>query len=657
MIIRHFFQSFMVVVAISSPCFFAKADDWKPIDPAHVALKAPVVEKDADAEAIFWEVKVTDEFDSYGAASTALTHYLRVKIFTERGKEKKSTIDIPYYGRANISNIQGRTIKPNGEIIELKKDAIFERTIVKFGKLKLKAKSFAMPSVEPGAIIEYRYKESRPTSYHTRLEFQQDVPVQSIKYYVKPLASSTYRLWLKSFQCNPTPLVKEREFQMTSLSNVPAFKEEPRMVPENQVRSWLLLYYTESDKSEPEKYWKDLGKKEYNENKAALKVNDDIRKVATEVVGDASAIEQKLERLLTYCRTKVKNIYDDAATLTDEDRKKLKENKSTADTIKNGYGTRRDIDLLFAALATAAGFEARLVMVSDRSDVFFDPNFANDYFLDDRIIAVKAENGWKYFSPSSIYVPAGMLDWRNEGLKGLLTDPKEPTFIDLPISAAEKSVERTIGKLKLNEEGTIEGDVHIEFTGHLAAYMKEENDEESVEKRETMLKDMVKRHLGAAEISNLKIENVTDPVKPFIYTFHIKVPNYATRTGKRLFLQPAFFQFGEAAVFTNTQRKYPVYFEYPYVENSHVEIELPAGFEMDNAEAPSSFNASDVVKYDVSLAMTPDKKILLYRRNLKITGMVFPVDSYSALKNVFDTLHKEDNHQITLKVTTTTAAK
>src|SRR5436309_1652508 len=34
--------------------------DWKPIDPADLAQTAPKVEKDADAEAIFWEVWVSD---------------------------------------------------------------------------------------------------------------------------------------------------------------------------------------------------------------------------------------------------------------------------------------------------------------------------------------------------------------------------------------------------------------------------------------------------------------------------------------------------------------------------------------------------------------------------------------------------------------------
>ena len=33
---------------------------WRPVDPADIALKAPIVEPDADAEAIFWDIRVDD---------------------------------------------------------------------------------------------------------------------------------------------------------------------------------------------------------------------------------------------------------------------------------------------------------------------------------------------------------------------------------------------------------------------------------------------------------------------------------------------------------------------------------------------------------------------------------------------------------------------
>src|SRR5437763_644265 len=43
------------------------------------------------------------------------------------GKEQQGTIDIPYFGKTSIMDIAGRTIKPDGSILELKKNTIFER--------------------------------------------------------------------------------------------------------------------------------------------------------------------------------------------------------------------------------------------------------------------------------------------------------------------------------------------------------------------------------------------------------------------------------------------------------------------------------------------------------------------------------------------------
>ena len=38
----------------------ASSDDWPAVDPANLALKASTVEKDADAQALFWEVYLDD---------------------------------------------------------------------------------------------------------------------------------------------------------------------------------------------------------------------------------------------------------------------------------------------------------------------------------------------------------------------------------------------------------------------------------------------------------------------------------------------------------------------------------------------------------------------------------------------------------------------
>jgi hypothetical protein len=645
----------------------ARGSDWKPVDPAELAMKEPVVEKDADAEAIFWDVRVADEVEG-GGPRTVLEHYVRIKIFTERGRESQSKIDIPFLDNWRVENIAARTIKPDGQIVELKKSDVFERTIIRGSGLKVKAKSFAMPSVEPGSVIEYRWREVRNDSlaFYLRLQLQRDVPVRLVKYHIKPLSAPgfTYGMRVQTFNRQNSPYVKEKDgFYSTTVENVPAFREEPRMPPEDQVRPWMLVYYSEDKKLAPASYWKEKGKEFYEEYKSRMKVNDDVKQAAAAAIGDAQTPEQKLERLFEFCRSKIKNVSDDASGMSAEELEKWKENKSPADTLKRGMGTGTDIDMLFAALATASGFEARVANLADRSDTFFDPGFPDAYFIHAYDIAVRVGDSWRFYDPASTYVPHGMLRWQEEGQEALVSDSKEPVWAQTPLSGPEKSKQKRTAKLRLSEDGTLEGDVRVEYTGHFAVERKEWNDDDSATEREQTLRDEIKGQLSTAELSDIKIENITDPAKPFIYSFHIRVPGYAQRTGKRLFLQPAFFQYGRGPLFSTSGRMHPIYFHFPWSEEDEVNIELPAGFALDNPDAPAPFGAKDLSQYDVKLLLTKDQRVLIYKRNFFFGGgggglerILYPVASYSQLKGYFDMVHKQDGHTITLKQAAATAS-
>ena len=639
------------------------ADDWRPLDPADVALKGPVVEKDADAEAIIWEVRVADNADG-GSVRTVFSHYVKIKVFTERGRESQSKIDIPFLGNWTIRDIAARTIKPDGTISEIKKEDILERVIVKEGGRKIKAKSFAMKGVEPGAIIEYRWKEVRNDrlANYIRLDFQRDVPVQNVKYYLKPLSlpGFTYGMRAQTFQSHTTPFVKEKDgYYSTTMSYVPAFREEPRMPPEAAIRPWMLVYYSEDRNLSADQFWKTFGKEAYDRNKGRMKVSDEVKQAAVAAIGDATDPEQKVQRLFEFCRSKIKNVNDDASGFTSEERAKLKENKSPADTLKRGMGTGYDIDMLFAALALAAGFDARVVNLSDRSDIFFDRAFADDYFIQTFDIAVKIGDQWRFYDPASTYVPYGMLRWQEESQDALLTDPKEPVWIKTPLSAPDKSKLKRIAKLRLSEDGTIEGDVTVEYSGHLGVERKEWDDEESPAQREETLRESIKARMSTAELADIVIENVTDPLKPFTYKYKIKVPGYAQRTGKRIFLQPAFFQYGVRPLFTTSTRKHDVYFNYPWSEEDEVTVDLPEGFSLDSADAPTPFSSAPISEYKPSASVSKDGRTVIYRRMFYFGGggnILFPVASYGQLKVYFDQLHKQDNHILTLKQDAATAA-
>ena len=131
---------------------------------------------------------------------------------------------------------------------------------------------------------------------------------------------------------------------------------------------------------------------------------------------------------------------------------------------------------------------------------------------------------------------------------------------------------------------------------------------DSPAQREETLRNSLKARISTAELSDIKVENVTDPIKPFLYAYHVRVPGYAQRTGKRIFLQPAFFEHGVSTLFSSSERRYPIYFHYPWSEEDEVTIDLPAGYVLDHADAPNSIKIGQIGEYSPTIAASSSGK-------------------------------------------------
>ena len=638
---------FAVCCLLSGRNVLADVEEWRPIDPSDLAQKAPIVEPDADAEALFWDIRVDDGGDD----DLVLSNYIRIKIFTERGREKQTKVDIPFLNGTKIKDIAARLIKPDGSIVVLAKEEVLEKTVVKISGLKLRTRSFVFPGIELGGIIEYKWKEviSNASANNMRLQFQREIPVQSITYHIKP-SNSAFSFDVYPYNMASPVFQKEKNgFQFITVKKMPAFHEEPFMPPEENVRSWAMIKYHTIFTFLLS--YEVMASQLYVQWQQFLKVDDEIKRKAAEIVAGATTPEEKLEKIFVFCRTNVKNTSDSTLGYTTEQIEKLKENKKPADTLKRGVGPAIDINLLFAALANAVGLEARITLLPDRSKRFFNRNLQIPGALSWSTIAVRFGEHWRFFDPGVRYVNPGMSRWQEEGVEALIVD-KSPTWVMTAISLPEKSREMRVATLRLDEDGTLEGDVTIEYTGHLATVKKEQNDDDSPNQREENLKEAVKGRLSTAELTNIVIENVTDPAKPFVYKYHVRVPNYAQRTGKRLFLQPGYFEKGITALFTSNVRKYSVYFHFPWSEEDKVTITVPKGYALDNADAPQIIDVPKICHHGVKIRWAKDTATLFYDRSFFFGNeklLVFDVQSYAGVKRLFDEINHSDNHTIALK--------
>ena len=661
---RFALLSFLSLFVFCSQIVFAQDKEWRQVSPAELAMKTPRVEPDADAEAIFWEVRVDDS----ASDELALRHYVRVKIFTERGRESYSKFDIPFARGRKIKDIAARVIKADGSMVEISKQDIFEREIVKVNKVKIKAKSFAVPNIEPGVIVEYRYREviEDAGARGMTLVFQRDIPVQTLSYYYKPYNKREPNY--QSYNFTDTKFIKDdKGFYLAQRTNVPALKEEPRMPPSDTVRPWMMLQgvsvnltsvsafsisFSIKDPNNPSSYWGAVGRENSGLAKFMNKPDKEIKRVAAEVTAAVSTPQEKLQKLYEYCQTQIKNTSFDTS-LTDEQRAKLPTVKSLGDVLKNKSGSSQFVDMLFGAMANSLGYETRVAFTGNRSKMFFQPEMTNESFIHPAAIAVKVGNDWQFFNPGVRFLPVGMLVWYEEDVWALLVGENNYSWVKTPFYDKDKTVAKRTGKFKLLEDGTLEGTVKMEYSGQTGLDYKMNSYDQSANQREENLKNEIKARMSTAEISDLQIENITEPNKPFTYQYKVRVPNYAQKTGKRLFLQPGFFEYGENTAFSTATRKYDIYFNYPWSENDAIEIELPKGFSLDNADAPGDLaDAQKIGFLQIKMGVDKTSHLLVYKRKFHFGGggnILFPVGAYQPLKTMFDEFHKADTHTITLK--------
>ncbi|REJ76027.1 MAG: DUF3857 domain-containing protein [Acidobacteria bacterium] len=621
---------------------------WRTVTQAELEMAKPVVDPDADAEAIFWDVTLDDKKKK----RMTLYHYVRVKIFTERGREKFSKFDIPYSKRIKIENVAARVVKPDGTIINVQRSDIFDREILKAGKVKIYAKSFAVPGIEPGVIVEYQYEESRKgdSASGERLLFQRDIPLQRVSYYIRPYKGMDL-LAVAYNMTGDTHFVDDSQregFRVLTRTNVPAIKEEPYMPPDDEVRRWVYLRYSVLGNYFE---WSLLNRRAAAWFFKASEPNKKLTELARSVASGASTDEEKLRKLYRYAQGSIRNLTYDPS-VTEEELEKIKL-EDAEDVLKRSAGTAPFIDVLFAALARALNFETNLVFTGDRSEQFFNPDKYNDAaFVHQCCIAVKVGELWQYFNPGTPFLPFGTLVWYEEHSNALLTGRYGFLWRTTRLTPPEGSEAKRWARLVLSDEGRLEGTIRYEYTGHQAIVRRMNGWDQSEAKREAEFVQDLKEHLSEIEVSGFRIENFSDPSLPLTYSFRVRIPNYAQRTGKRMFLRPGFFEYGAKAVFPSENRSYDIYFPYPWSESDDIEIVYPEGFEPENIESPGEVtDRSGISSQKFNVSIDEAERKLMYKRTFHFgrKNIFFRTNAYPALKKMFDLFNTNDQHSVALR--------
>ena len=629
---------FVLTMVVSSVC----ADDWQPITPEELQMTSEPLAPGAPAIYLYRQVDRED-------AGSREYHYLRIKILTEEGR-KYANIEIPFVkGAGNIRDIRARIVQPNGNITNFDGN-IYEKTIVKAKGVKYLAKTFTMPDIQVGNVIEYRYTRELDQNYlfDSKWILSSELFTKHAKFSLK-YNNQLYALrwnWPRGLPPGTDPPKDEKHMIRLETRNVPAFQVEDYMPPENEMNFRVEFVYTKNDEKDADKYWKMEGKKLYDGVDAFVGHHKSLEAAVAQIVSPGDSAEVKLQKI--YARTQqIRNLtFERKKTEQEQKREKLKDISNVEDVWKRGYGDGSEIALLFLAMVRAAGFEAYSVQISTRDEYFFDPKQMDSQRLNDSVVLIKMDGKDLYFDPGTPFAPYGLLPWHESAVQGLRLDKDGGSWVQTSLPDSSKSQIERKATLNLTDDGSLEGKLTVTFTGLEALSRRLDKTDDDDAARKKYLEDEVRECIPVAaevELTNKPEWSSSSPV--LVAEFDIKVPGWVVGAGRRQLIPVGLFAGNEKHVFEHANRVFPIYFHFPAKTADDITLELPRGWQT-YSMPPAKELGGKAINYSLSVENKNGR--LHWNRQITIEMLLIQSKYYDSLRQFFQTMKASDEQQIVL---------
>lgn len=621
--------------------------DWVEPTPAELEMAVPQIDPEAGAEYLSAHVEVDDSRDS----GLTYRYDLRIKIFNEKGVEELGDVEIIYERGDRVSGLEARVIKTDGSFWELDKNEIYDREVARFGKARARMKSFSFRGLEPGDIIEYRYKvhHRRNWANGVTVYLDRDFPIHRSSAVLRPWPEFT-SIVLARPVTNSLERVKARRWEV-NLENVPASPDEFMSPPRRETSPWVMIcYITQRERIKNlQDMWEIFGERYYDSNKRHVwSRSARVRKKAEELTAHLPP-EEHLEALYNYCTEEIVNVYHYTSGWSAEEIEDRKRNKRPSDTIKRGYGVGWDINLLFAALAHASGFEAQVVRANNRNRVGFDIGLPPLVSLPDDLVAVRVDGEWQYFDPASGYYPFGYISWRNQGATVLFGNEDEIQSEVTPLADSGSNTTKRRADLAIDRFGNLTGRVVMQFTGQPAVSFKVQATEETLEELEEWMKSRYFPEFTNLQIRNLKPSDYEGTSPSPKVSFDIEIAGYGSAAGSRLFFAPSFFAQGETQRFTSETRLTPVRYRYREVIKDKVNIDFPEDYVLEEGRSPLPLVDNQFLKQEVTIGTFKGMNRIGFRRSVTCEILGVAPESYPLLRQMYADMRVIDEHMLGLR--------
>ena len=584
----------------------------------------------------------------------------KIKILKQDGVDM-ATYNLDYYdkgygNRESISEIEAIAYNlENDKIVKskLERKYIFEEALGKdYKRIK-----FSVPNVKVGSVVEIKYRKKSDLVYSIdRWMFQTHIPVVHSSYQVRIPEYFLFNVGMTGYETIDLKETVENQTFTLSVSgttssitcnardlrftaeNLPAMKDESYV--------WCADDYLSSATFElkatnfPYEFykpysqtWEDLEKTLHTETDFGenLKMSNPFKAEIKQLVAGAKDNKEKVEKIYEFVKSKIR--WDEKYSFW---------GNNARDAVKSGIGNNGQINMVLLSALKDADIPAYPVLLSRRSLGRLPYTFPSLEKLNTFVVAASIGNGKVcYLDGSTEYGGLNVLpsDFLVDRAR-VMCDTVSEKWVDL--TGIAKNQEIMVVSATLDNNAKITSKLNRVFTGQCA--LDYYTDFKDAKDSATYVENFATEN--KLDVNAFKVglnESLSGMVKE-----ELEFTKQYDMAGDMIYLNPMIFTHLETNYFTQSERKLPVEFKYPYTFLLISNITIPENFEVTELPQSMKFSLNDKCRVTYIAQRSENKITLNYR--FDFNQIIFANTDYQKIREYFAAIVNKNQEMLVLKV-------
>ena len=570
-----------------------------------------------------------------------------------------------YVGReTKIGSMRAWCIPAQGKDYEVKdKDAVERSPAVMGGELAsdIKVRMLRIPAAEPGNVVGYEIEYSqRPYVLEDWWEFQEAIPVREARYTLQMPPGWEYKaVWLNHARVEPVAAGSNR-WQWV-INDVQPIRHERGMPPFRGIAGQMIVSFVGPGAGQRSGFltWDDMGKWQATLANGKREVTPEIVQKVADLTLASKNPQQKMQGIAGFLQKDIRYVAIELGIGGFQPH-------AAADVFSHRYGDCKDKATLMSAMLRQAGINSYYVMINTERGAVGPETPPMMYLFNHVILAIKLPDGSSderyqavlehpklgrllIFDPTNEKTPIGQLSGDLQGNYALLVTPEGGELIRTPqLPAATNGIAHT-GRLSLDAQGTLRGEMTVTRRGDFAEYERyEQLAVQNSKDRVKRIEQEVAHSIGMFEITKAQMTNLDATELPFGYNFTFVAPTYAKQLGNLIAVRPRVMGIHSSDLLEEKEpRKFPVIFRGPERDSDSFEITLPEGYMVDDLPPPVDVDYSFASYHSKTEA---DRNTLKYTRTFEVKELSVPVSKVEDLKGLYRVIASDERNTAVLKL-------